>query len=88
MCVGGGGSPFLTSVGLFEWADETRVPAEFLHAAGRPRQETHRTGLSVLWFEVKSGSSNVILVFPLFVTHPKLLNMVSIKFKKCSLNGY
>lgn len=36
--------PFLTSVGLFEWADETRIPAEFFHAAGRPRQDTDRTG--------------------------------------------
>lgn len=34
------GSPLLTSVGLFEWADETRIPAEFRHAAERLRQET------------------------------------------------
>lgn len=34
------GSPLLTSVGLFEWADETRIPAEFCHAAERLRQET------------------------------------------------
>lgn len=39
---GVGGGVLSTSVGLFERADETRVPAEFLHGAVRLRQETNR----------------------------------------------
>lgn len=42
VCDGVGGGVLLTSVGLFERVDETRVPAEFLHEAARVRQETVR----------------------------------------------
>lgn len=34
VCGGVGGGVLLTSVGLFERVDETRVPAAFLHGAG------------------------------------------------------
>lgn len=40
VCGGVSGGVLLTSVGLFEWADETQIPAEFLHEAARLRQET------------------------------------------------